>query len=92
MSRSTQLNVVILEGTPVADPEIRSTPNGNRVAILRVANTIVVPHGDRGGQHFPLASLLKNGAGSWICAFFTKFSRFYIASDKRNDFRLTARI
>ena len=50
MSRPTQLNVVLLEGNLTADPEIRSTANGNRVVNLRVANTIVIPRGDRGDQ------------------------------------------
>lgn len=50
MSRPTQLNVVLLEGNLTADPEIRSTANGNRVVNLRVANTIVIPRGDRVDQ------------------------------------------
>jgi single stranded DNA-binding protein len=46
MTKSSQMNVVLLEGNIVDRPEVRTISNGSRVGKLRLANHAAITRGD----------------------------------------------
>lgn len=79
------LNVIVLMGCLVADPELRNTPNGVAVTSFRIAvdRSYAKSNADRQTDFIDITTW--RGTAEFVCRYFTKGSMIAVQGSLRNN-------